>query len=75
MAGNGDTGMAGHAPSPSVDVPEQGNRVCQACRRPVPTRHRHVLDAERCAVFCICPHCSKPHLPVAAGKAAGRETT
>jgi hypothetical protein len=31
---------------------------CEVCRRPLLARHHHVLDAKRCAVFCICPDCA-----------------
>lgn len=31
---------------------------CEICRRPLLARHHHVLDTERCAIFCTCAACS-----------------
>lgn len=46
------------SPAPRRAVSQQDGALCEVCRRPLPARHHHVLDTERCAIFCTCPDCS-----------------
>ncbi len=42
------------SPPAALDAP-----VCQFCHQPIPGSHRHVLDAQERAVFCVCSACSE----------------
>lgn len=61
MMGDGRARQPGAVLVPGQAVSQEdggpGCQACQVCRRPLPSQHRHVLDAERCAVFCTCPGC------------------